>query len=1762
MRTPGAARRYPKHFVEHLRHLADARPDDIALTVVGKRDGLVADTPISYAMLEVRVRALAARLQERFLIGERALLLLDNDDHYAVAFLACVYAGMLAVPVFAPESMRPQHLARLVGIAQDAQACVVLTTSGIQAAMSALSDVFPGVASIAVDAVGVEGAHAWRVHEPSDTDIAFLQYTSGSTAAPKGVMVSHGNLMANERVIEQMLGSSADDVFASWLPLYHDMGLIGGLLQPLHCGAPLVLMTPRFFLERPQRWLEAVTRHRATVTGGPDFAFRLCLERIKEAGIETLDLSSWRVACTGAEPVRHDTLRDFGERFACAGFDAAIFQPCYGLAEATLFITGGRDAKDVVARSFSPDALAHDRALPASAGTMLIGCGQTAQEHLVRITDPASREALPDGRVGEIWAAGPSIVRGYWGNETATQEVLVQHGDKTWLRTGDLGFVLDGQLFVTGRIKDLIIVRGQNLYPQDLESAIEREVDAVRQSRVAAFAVTGSNGEGIGVAVEISRTMQKIARPLALVRALSAAVSELCGEPLSVAALLQPGALPKTSSGKLQRQAARQGVADRSLDAYAIWENGGFVVGGEDAASGTVVEPADETERELAAIWREVLRLDPDAALGRDAHFFVLGGNSLAAVQAASRIGERWGVAFSAQTLFEQPRLAACASAVRLARGAGRARASIPAIPELLRAQPQTLSPAQSRQWFLWSLDPSSTAYHVSAAVTLSGELDVDAMRAALRCLVQRHEALRTVFGSGAEDLGEQRILPSLELDIPLLDLSGTPAAERAARADDLAAAMNSKPFDLTSGPLLRATLIRLQPGEHRLVLIMHHIISDAVSVQVLFDELGEVYAAAKQQRSPSLGSLPIQYADYAAWQRQWLDTDELTRQLAYWRAELGSDHPVLDLPTDRPRAPQARYQAACIALELSDSLVCDLRRMTQVQALTLPTVLLAAFQALLYRYTCQQDVRVGVPNANRHAPDIGAVVGFFVNTLVLRNVVEGRKPLAQVLSQARTAMLGAQAHPDVPFEHLVQALHPQRSLAHAPLFQVLFNHLAQDFGRFEQRSGLSVQRQIVGGQAAQFELTLESTERANGSIAVMFAYARELFDPATIERMAGHYLAMLQALVTMPELAVADVALLSDAERMELFDWMTGPRLQEVGGPVHRLIERQASLEPDAVAVEFDGETLTYGALNARANRLAHYLISLGVRPDMVVGVALERSLDLVATLLAVLKAGGAYLPLDLEYPQERLAYMLSDSGARVLLTARALALRLPAAKAVQRIVVDEVDLAMQSEGNPSVQVDGDLLAYVIYTSGSTGRPKGVGNRHRSLSNRLAWMQSAYGLGRGDRVLQKTPYGFDVSVWEFFWPLTVGARLIVARPGDHRDPERLLNLIRAHGVTTIHFVPSMLQVFLDHPGIEACASLKRIVCSGEALSAQAQAGVFARLPQVALYNLYGPTEAAIDVTHWTCRSDGNPQVPIGKPIAGIHVSVLDANLGVVPQGVVGELYLGGEGLARGYVNRPGLTSERFVADPFGAPGSRLYRTGDLVRWNLDGQLEYQGRCDHQLKIRGLRVELGEIEAELLRQPEVKEAAVVGDHRHGETRLVGYVCLHQTAPVTAEVLRQRLAKTLPDYMVPSLILALEALPLNANGKLDRKALPSPEWCGGSPFESPQGRIGAALAAIWAQVLHRPPESIGANDNFFDLGGHSLALVRAHRLISDRLGAVLSLIDLFRYPTIAALAAHIESGASAAPDESRENAERALRRRNALRRRRQTIKGVI
>ncbi|HBP5529160.1 TPA: amino acid adenylation domain-containing protein [Pseudomonas aeruginosa] len=1043
-------------------------------------------------------------------------------------------------------------------------------------------------------------------------------------------------------------------------------------------------------------------------------------------------------------------------------------------------------------------------------------------------------------------------------------------------------------------------------------------------------------------------------------------------------------------------------------------------------------------------------------------------------------------------------------------------------------AERDRLSYAQQRMWFLWHLEPQSGAYNLPSAVRLNGPLDRQALERAFASLVQRHETLRTVFPRGADDSLAQAPLQR-PLEVAFEDCSGLPEAEQEARLREEAQRESLQPFDLCEGPLLRVRLIRLGEERHVLLLTLHHIVSDGWSMNVLIEEFSRFYSAYATGAEPGLPALPIQYADYALWQRSWLEAGEQERQLEYWRGKLGERHPVLELPTDHPRPAVPSYRGSRYEFSIEPALAEALRGTARRQGLTLFMLLLGGFNILLQRYSGQTDLRVGVPIANRNRAEVEGLIGLFVNTQVLRSVFDGRTSVATLLAGLKDTVLGAQAHQDLPFERLVEAFKVERSLSHSPLFQVMYNHqpLVADIEALDSVAGLSFGQLDWKSRTTQFDLSLDTYEKG-GRLYAALTYATDLFEARTVERMARHWQNLLRGMLENPQASVDSLPMLDAEERDQLLEgWNATAAEYPLQRGVHRLFEEQVERTPTAPALAFGEERLDYAELNRRANRLAHALIERGVGADRLVGVAMERSIEMVVALMAILKAGGAYVPVDPEYPEERQAYMLEDSGVELLLSQSHLKLSL--AQGVQRIDLDRGAPWFEdySEANPDIHLDGENLAYVIYTSGSTGKPKGAGNRHSALSNRLCWMQQAYGLGVGDTVLQKTPFSFDVSVWEFFWPLMSGARLVVAAPGDHRDPAKLVALINREGVDTLHFVPSMLQAFLQDEDVASCTSLKRIVCSGEALPADAQQQVFAKLPQAGLYNLYGPTEAAIDVTHWTCMEEGKDAVPIGRPIANLACYILDGNLEPVPVGVLGELYLAGRGLARGYHQRPGLTAERFVASPFVA-GERMYRTGDLARYRADGVIEYAGRIDHQVKLRGLRIELGEIEARLLEHPWVREAAVLAvDGR----QLVGYVVLESESGDWREALAAHLATSLPEYMVPAQWLALERMPLSPNGKLDRKALPAPEVSvAQAGYSAPRNAVERTLAEIWQDLLG--VERVGLDDNFFSLGGDSIVSIQVVSR-ARQAGLQLSPRDLFQHQNIRSLALAAKAGAATA-----------------------------
>jgi amino acid adenylation domain-containing protein len=1036
------------------------------------------------------------------------------------------------------------------------------------------------------------------------------------------------------------------------------------------------------------------------------------------------------------------------------------------------------------------------------------------------------------------------------------------------------------------------------------------------------------------------------------------------------------------------------------------------------------------------------------------------------------------------------------------------------------------LSFGQERLWFLDRLDPGSAAYNIPVHLRLAGDLDVAALAATLEEVIRRHEALRTTF---AESVGGpvQVVAPSLGLSLPVVDLRGLPPEPRDREAAAWSAAEAARPFDLARGPLLRMLLLRRTDREWSAAFNFHHIVGDGWSIEVLIREIAALYPAIRAGRPSPLAPLPLQYADFAAWQRGFLTGPVLADQLDYWRRQLAGAPTVSQLPTDRPRPAVQRFHGGSVHHSLPEEPVAALRRLCQSQGTTLFMGLLAAFSALLSRGSGAADLTVGTPVAGRNRGELEGLIGLFINSLVMRLRLEGDPDFVQLLAQARTAALGAYAHQDLPFAKLVAELSPDRNLSLTPLFQVQLVLVEADYEELEL-PGLTLTPVALEESTSKLDLTLRAYARPRG-MELVWLYNTDLFDAATVRRLGERFATLLASAAALPGLSLSALPLLSRGEEHQLLaewsDTAVAGWLAPEPGTLHEIIAAQAARTPDRPAVSYDGESLSYAELLGAARRLARRLQASGVGPDVAVGVFAERSLEMVVGLLAILEAGGAYLPLDPAYPADRLAYMVEDAAAPVILIQERLRGRLPAHDSV--VVPLDGTAARKATPEPPLSTGGDAdnLAYVIYTSGSTGRPKGTMNSHRGIVNRLLWMQEQYRLTPEDRVLQKTPFSFDVSVWELFWPLMTGARLVMAIPGGHQDPAYLAATIAAEGITTVHFVPSLLRVFVDVPGIEACTSLRQVMASGEALPLDLVRRFQERLG-AALHNLYGPTEAAVDVTWWACeREDGRGLVPIGRPVANTRIVVVDREGRPAPLGVPGELHIGGVQLARGYLGRPALTAEKFVPDPLSdESGGRLYRTGDLARTLPDGAVEFLGRIDHQVKLRGLRIELGEIEAALGEFPGAQAAVVMARADGGETRLVAYL-VAEPAPDLAEI-RAALSSSLPEYMLPSALVMLPAMPLTLSGKVDRKALPAPEIQRAPAAEAvaPRTPLETWLAGLFGEILKI--EVTGVHDDFFALGGTSISGAVLINRLQRELGEIVHVVVIFDHPTVARLAVYL------------------------------------
>jgi len=1169
----------------------------------------------------------------------------------------------------------------------------------------------------------------------------------------------------------------------------------------------------------------------------------------------------------------------------------------------------------------------------------------------------------PIGVPGELHLAGAGMARGYYGRPELTAERFLPNAfsrqkNARMYRTGDLcRWLRNGNLEYLGRLDHQVKLRGFRIELGEIESVLVQHA-GVRQClvipredepglrRLVAYVVAQP---GQAPQHEELRDHLKLSLP----------------EFMIPSAFVGLDAFPLTPNGKINRKALP--IPEYAHQAAAF------------------VAPRNWTEEQIAGIWAKVLRIKQ---VGATDDFFALGGHSLLATQVVSRIRQSLNVEVPLRALFEAPTVAQLAQRVE---ALGKTT-PIPAITRALRNRNLPLSFAQQRLWFLNELEPDNPLYNIPIAVAMSGELSFDALEHSLNEIVRRHEVLRTTFRV-ENNQPIQVIAPDLKIKVEVFDLTGVPAVEQQDAVNRMAIEGASAIFNLRTGPLFRAAVLHLNQRDHVLLLNMHHIVSDGWSLWQFVKELAALYAAYVQGAQPPLEELAIQYADYGVWQRQWMQGGVLDQHLEYWKKQLAGAPGVLELPADRIRPAVQTYRGATETALFPPNLLARLKEISAAEGATLFMTLLAAYQTLIFRYTGQEDVVVGTPIANRTRAEIEELIGFFVNALVMRTDLSGDPGFREVVGRVRAVALGAYAHQDLPFEKLVEVLQPERDLTRTPLFQVWF--ALQNAPRTEFKlPGLDLRTMAVHNGTSKFDLGLFVVEKPEG-LSCMVEYSTDLFDASTIQRFIGHFRTLLEGIAASPDMRISDLPWLSSAERHQIVEQWNDTQVEYSRQLcLHQIIEQQAQKTPEAPALIFESETLTYRELNERANQLAHWLRRIRVGPDVLVGVCAERSVEMVVALLGTMKAGGAYVPLDPDYPRERLASVLEDAAPAAVLTQERMLGVLPE-NAIPVLCLDSnwSRLSDEPRTNPDCITNGKDQAYAIFTSGSTGKPKGVPNVHQGIVNRLLWMQDAYRLDGNDRVMQKTPYSFDVSVWEFFWPLMTGACLVVAIPEGHKDPNYLIDVIRRQQITTMHFVPSMLRMFLEAEGVEQCTSLRRVICSGEALPVDVQKRFFERL-NAELHNLYGPTEASVDVTYWRClRSDTRNTVPIGKPIWNTQIYILDKHLRPVPIGIPGELHIGGVGLARGYLNRPQLTAEKFIPDPFCAePGARLYKTGDLARFLPDGNVEYLGRMDYQVKIRGFRIELGEIESVLEQHPAVGQAVVMArEDQPGDKRLAAYV---------------------------------------------------------------------------------------------------------------------------------------------------------------------------
>lgn len=1706
---------------QNIQQLFEAQventPERVALKFVsGSKEEI-----LSYADLNRRVNCTANYLR-KIGVGPEILvgIFFERSIDLIVGILGVIKAGGIYVPL--SPNFPDDRISYMI---DDTDLPIILTHEHLEHRLSQGERLV-----ICLDRdwdVIAQGAQTNPVNLTKGNALAYVIYTSGSTGLPKGVMVHHKGLANFTLAMKERYSLVSEDRVLQFMSTGFDASATE-IYPTLLSGATLVLIESAEEI-LGSNIIRFCQQENITILHLPTAVWHYLVDDLDS--IETNIETSLRLLEVGGESVDIRRFQKWTELLE----SPIEFINAYGPTEATVATTLYKTLADQESATEVPS----------------VPIGQILPNVKLYVLD-RNMQPVPIGVPGELYIGGAGVARGYLNRPELTAEYFIpdpytyEAGSRLY-RTGDfVKYLPDRNLEFIGRQDNQIKLRGFRVELGEIESILaahplvnqcvvilwENDED---QKNLVAY-LTPKDKDGIDTL------------------ALRNYMREVLPDYMVPASLVVLKELPLLPNGKIDRKALEKPDIDQVRPEV------------------TFVAPRSPVETMLAEIWTQVLGLE---RIGINDNFFILGGHSLLATQVVSRIRNVMEVEIPIRDLFENPTITDLAERVEILT---RETSGLEYPPlEPLPRNPETGVPdgvlmtsfAQQRLWFLDQLSPGNLFYNIPIAVQLTGDLDVSALEKSLNEIARRHASLRTTF-QNLSGKPVQVISPPGWIDLPVDDLSSSPAEQRTEIAHNLVIDEARKPFDLERGPLFRVRLIKMKPAieadpaEYIFIIVMHHIISDGWSLGIFINEIATLYTTYSEGYVSPLPDLKVQYFDFANWQRKWLDGEALQRQMEYWRNQLSSQPKILSLPTDRPRPAIQSSVGDTFPFSLSKSQTDSVKNFCKKENVTLFMFLLAVYQTLLYRYSDQDDVSVGTAIANRTMMDTEAIIGFFVNTLVMRTDLSGRPSVKELMSRVRNVTLGAFAHQDLPFELLVEELQPDRDLSHTPLFQVAFalqNTPTSDLDKLDpsitfsqsfidqdemvlQLPDLELKPIVVDSGTAKFDMTLSMSDSREGLVGAI-EYNTDLFDRETIRQMADHFKNLLLEFIESPDQIIDDIEFLTEYERSVMLGaW----NQTEVDTPIsqcaHWLFEGKVDQFPNAIAVTFDGDVLSYAELNSRANQLAHYLRGQSVEPETIVGISTQRSIEMVVAILGVQKAGGAYLPIDPTYPEDRIEFMLRDSRLKVLLTQANILPRLPINKLEQEPIILCLDTEWEQEISalPTTNVHSDVvsenIAYVIYTSGSTGLPKGTMLRHNGLSNLAEAQRLAFGIALGSRILQFSPLSFDASVWETFMALANGATLCLAKQEVLASGIKLADLLSEQAITNVTLPPSVLRVL---PQGEFPA-LSTVIAAGEACTPDL---VERWAPERDFFNAYGPTETTVCASMYLCDENDTLPPPIGRPIANTKLYILDEKLFPLPVGVPGELHVSGVSVARGYLRRPEMTAQKFVPDPFSSvPGSRLYKTGDLVRYRRDGNIEFLGRIDQQVKVRGFRIELGEVENALNDSPLVREGVVVArEDVPGDTRLVAYVVRNDMDSLGGEngfnvaEVRSSMRNILPEYMVPSIFIVLDELPYTPSGKVDKRALPPPDTDRPvleSVYVAPRTEIEKFLVRISEELLGI--EKVGINDNFFELGGHSLLATQFISRVREDLGVELELRQFFETPTVAELGQAVEDLKSSAKDD--------------------------